>query len=217
MAEKKESGEKTVLDKGEKRDRILTNFSVAAILAYVGRLLFDRLTQKGVEHVTKKVEAKLGLGTEEARESFVDESVYLENVLTEELGEEDAKRALNFEEDLRREHPQLAEAYVLALAKLHRQFKEDGSRPGDASVVKLIQILLQLDTFEERVAFIKGRGIEALISPPKTDLLQKLSHANFDGLKQEARKLEKQFQDQLKKDPYRGFWKEALGIKRRMP
>lgn len=189
MAEKKEEG-KTSLDKGEKLDRIFTHFSVAAILTYIAKMLFDRLTEKGVEHFTKKVEAKLAPDTEKARTRFDDEGTYLRTILTEALGEEDANKALDFEGDLRQENPALAEAYVLALAKLARQFEEGGNKDlGSASVVKLVQLLIQRNTFEERVKFVKDRGIEALISPPKSDPVGKVvkfikenQEANFDDL-----------------------------------
>lgn len=167
-------------------------FLIAGLLIPLGKKIFDRMAEKGVEKVEKRIEKILGLNIEEARRDITDEILY-SNVVYR-MTDIEAQEIDAFEERLRRENAQQAEAFVLYIAKIVKQFErnikeaaapkkgEPGPRIeqeyknlqyGIESAINVLRALLaktgrnEEEKFKAKVAFLQGKNVFSLIPPEK--------------------------------------------------
>jgi hypothetical protein len=170
---------------GEKTYNWLKGLATIPVIGVIGTMIFDKITEKTASTIQKRLEKILGLGVEEANKDITDELIYCAAVNGLDVADVSAIDA--FEERLRREEPDKAQAFVLFVAKLVSQFERE-ERPGNHNkkkgdpepsktqiyknldegfkhAKKFLEALLRNKTFAKRVAFLQGKNVFSLIKP----------------------------------------------------
>ncbi|KKP98172.1 MAG: hypothetical protein US25_C0085G0006 [Candidatus Moranbacteria bacterium GW2011_GWE1_36_7] len=179
---------------GEKIDRWVTGLTAIPVFGVMLKMLLDKITEKGTEKIMKRLEKVLGLDVEGAKKDITDEIIY--SVAVNALDDVSARDVDAFEERLRREDKEKAEAFVLFVAKIVSQFerevkktenpKKGESGPSTTQTYKdleegikhakkfLESLLLNVGadadvTFNSRVAFLQGKNVFSLIKPKRVE------------------------------------------------
>ena len=175
--------------------------------------LFDRLG-KHVEKKAKKMVDSLGESTEEADESMADEDIFKSVVFHDQFAGY-LDRMVEFMVWLRENNADLSKALMLSVAKqtdkLNRELGNDnGYRIAHLFLKKLIDIPGNV----ERVEYLKAWNMESLIyfKIPIPAIKSKGITDLWKEFEDESSELVKALEKELEKDPYRGFWTEALGF-----
>lgn len=202
MTEEKKEERKRSPGKFEKIDRWVTALTAIPVLGIILKTAFQKLSEKGAEKLTKKLETILGFDTTTASKSVADEIVYAAALYSTEakLTTNDREKIDDFEVYLRNQDPKKAEAYVLFVAHIVMQLKretkksqnpkkgESGPREetsftdyekGFALTGEFFKELLKRDKPEEKVSFLQGKNVFSLISEKKetNDFFQKVAEA----------------------------------------
>ncbi len=124
--EKKEEGRRGP-GKFEKIDRWVTALTAIPVFGIILKTAFQKLSEKGAEKLTKKLETILGFDTAAASKSVADEIVYAAALYSTEakLTTDDRAKIDDFEVYLRNQNPKKAEAYVLFVAHIVQQLKRE--------------------------------------------------------------------------------------------
>lgn len=193
MADEKKDAGTTSRGPGkfEKIDRWVTALTAIPVLGIILKTAFQKLSEKGAEKLTKKLETILGFDTTAASKSVADEIVYAAALYSSEakLTPDERAKIDNFEVYLRDQDPKKAEAYVLFVAHIVQQLKretkksqnpkkgETGPREetsftdyekGFALAEEFFKELLKRDSDDEKIKFLQGKNVFSLISEKKT-------------------------------------------------
>jgi len=192
MADEKKHGGASFI---EKIDRWVTALTAIPVLGIIVKKVFEKISEKGVEKIGKRVEKILGFDLEGAKRDVSDEIIYgvAVNALNNEVKEMQVDA---FEERLRREDAKKAEAFILFVAKIvmrfEREIRETVNPPKGSTDPKIEQSYKSLaegieyakkflesllknvgsdedETFSKRVAFLQGKNVFSLISPDKKE------------------------------------------------
>jgi len=228
----------------EKIDRFLTTITAIPVLGWMIKKAFDKLSEKGAEKLSEKVEKIISVDTEGAKKDISDEIIYGVAVygLTDNLPD----AADKFEDELRKSNKDQAEAFVLYVAKIVKMFERDIKeilQPGKGQsgpkieqdykdfekglqeARKFLAALLIKQTFIERVTYLQGKNVFSLIPPPKKSMLDNLSPTLKSALKKfeesgEESKKEilaeiKKARTKVKGERYPGFFWALIGFRKK--
>lgn len=205
---------------GEKIGRWITGLTAIPIFGGLIEALFKKGGEVVAEKIQKRLSKILGTNVAEANKDITDEIIY--SVAVNALDDVSARDVDAFEERLRREDKEKAEAFVLFIAKVVSQFerevkktenpKKGESGPSTTQTYKdleegikhakkfLESLLLNVGadadaTFNARVAFLQGKNVFSLIKPKKEDNVEKVVDAGIAFGKEFYSKTTKKFTD----------------------
>lgn len=226
MAEEKRDERKRSPGKFEKVDRWVTALTAIPVLGIILKTAFQKLSEKGAEKLTKKLETILGFDTTTASKSVADEIVYAAALYSTEakLTTEERGKIDDFEVYLRNQNSKKAEAYVLFVAHIVQQLKretkksqnpkkgETGPREetsfidyekGFALAGEFFKELLKRDKPEEKVLFLQGKNVFSLISLEKKstlpETLRRIAKSTGDAAIQAGKSIAEDQKDNLAK------------------
>lgn len=220
MADEKKDAGTTSRGPGkfEKIDRWVTALTAIPVLGIILKTAFQKLSEKGAEKLTKKLETILGFDTTAASKSVADEIVYAAALYSPEakLTPDERAKIDNFEVYLRNQDPKKAEAYVLFVAHIVQQLKREtkksqnpkkgGTGPreetsftdyekGFALAGEFFKELLKRDSDDEKIKFLQGKNVFSLISEKKTssasDFIKKTGKKFAESQKKNLAELDK--------------------------
>jgi len=196
----------------EKMDRWATTFATITAIPVFGviiKMVFDKITEKGVKKLHERIEKILGFDVEDAKKDVTDEILY--GVAVAALDEPEQDEVDAFEESLRNKDAKKAEAFVLYIAKIIKTFEREDKKvvkpkkgengpsieqvyknieDGIGHAKKFLRILLRKTdvdknaTFDARVKFLQGKNVFSLIKEEKDPSLKGFA----DFLKMEGAK-----------------------------
>jgi hypothetical protein len=106
----------------ERFDHWLATITAIPVFGFILKRLFDKVTQKGAEHLEKKVGTIFGLEVEETGKGFDDEILFGE--AKRHLQASEQQQVEDFRLWLRKKNKQKAEAFVLGVAKAVKAFEK---------------------------------------------------------------------------------------------
>lgn len=178
----------------EKVDRWLTTITAVPVFGAILKMAFDKLTEKGAEKLTLRVEKILGFSTEDAQKSLTDEIIYA--LVVSAFSEPEQVQLDSFEVRLRKDAREKAQAYVLFVAQMVSEFvyetkktispAKGQSGPSTTETLKnydkgiecaksFLGGLLRKsganedETFKFRAEYLEGKNVFSLIKPKKGD------------------------------------------------
>ncbi len=190
----------------EKVDRWVTGITAIPVLGVVLKAAWDKfvptMAEKGAKKLQERLERFVGINTEDAQRSLRDEFIYSLAVAAFEVPEQE--EIDNFEIRLRNDGEEQAEAFVLFIAQKISEFVFETKKTTqpfakgqpiisetftnyDKGVVNakvFLEAMLRRrgssddETFQLRVAYLKGKNVFSLIKPPKVDSPMKVGFEN---------------------------------------
>jgi hypothetical protein len=187
----------------EKLDRWVTGITAIPVLGFFIKEAWEKfiptMTEKGAKKLQERFERFVGLNTEDAQRSLKDEFIYSLAVADFKIPEQD--EIDNFEIRLRDDDEEKAEAFVLFIAQKISEFVFETKKTtqplakgqpsisetftnydkGVVSAKVFLEAMLRRrgssdnETFQLRVAYLKGKNVFSLINPKKGDSPLKVS------------------------------------------